>query len=645
MATHTLDNLKTRAAIGVVAVAFLLTVFGRPVTAAKPLSPIDERGKFDLRHAHFEDVATYIQEKFNVPVRFDRAALDELGISLDKKGDFKTYREGRLAARKSFEERLKAMDLQPAEYQELLDKIEQIPYPGIEFVADDISLHAALVQILREQNPDLSYRLHDGAIEITTQDVVQQNLETRIFKVEDLVTIPLLEVEGPFDPMPEKDRVTSIYDYDPLIEIITTTIDPDSWEEAGGSGRVAEGDRTLVVSHTPRHLRRVEQMIAALREIRARKKDGDQLQPIRLEDSPQAAAAREHLEQALNRSLEMNYADTSLAEMIEDLAERLSVPIRLDESALDELGIGEDSPISFTQEETPVRQALQRALAQIDPELTLLNRDEVLLVTTREVVSERPAVVLYPVFDLVETLPLEKSEVTTPNGSQWDTDYLIEAIVGTVSPDFWEEAGGAGRIAVDDVHGILVVSQTDEIHSATSALLSEFRQIAAERAESDQAKQKEEAETDDDFVKVVYFLWQPHDESTHVEEEDLVELIQEEVAPDSWEGEEVSVRTLPSRLIIRQRKSVHREIYQVLVGLQVLKPVAQGEAGFSTEAATGGYGGGGFGGGGQGGAGFGGGFGKFDGAKGGLGSAGQLPPAENGEGEADGDDGADLGGF
>ena len=250
------------------------SVMANKVAAAEePLSLLDRRGKIELRHAHFEDVVQYYKKHFGIEIRFDAAAIEELGIDLDnnldnKEKDLTTHRKAMIAQRESTENRLKRFGVRTSMYAELLKEIESMPYPGLELVADDISLHSALMHILRDFDPELSYRIVDNLVEITSLEVISENLETRIFKVEDLVRWEQPEPTGPFAPVPRETSPEFLYDYDPLIEILTTTVDPDSWEEAGGEGQISEGRHPLVISQTPRVLRRIEAMLAALRNAK-----------------------------------------------------------------------------------------------------------------------------------------------------------------------------------------------------------------------------------------------------------------------------------------------------------------------------------------------------------------------------------------
>lgn len=60
-----------------------------------------------------------------------------------------------------------------------------------------------------------------------------------------------------------------IADFDSLIELITTTIDPDSWDDVGGPGSIAEfaTNLSLVISQTQEVHEKIDRLLAQLREI------------------------------------------------------------------------------------------------------------------------------------------------------------------------------------------------------------------------------------------------------------------------------------------------------------------------------------------------------------------------------------------
>jgi hypothetical protein len=59
-------------------------------------------------------------------------------------------------------------------------------------------------------------------------------------------------------------------DYQNLIEMITTSVEPTTWDEVGGRGSIQEfrNSRTLVISQTFAVHRQIERLLAAVRDVR-----------------------------------------------------------------------------------------------------------------------------------------------------------------------------------------------------------------------------------------------------------------------------------------------------------------------------------------------------------------------------------------
>lgn len=91
-----------------------------------------------------------------------------------------------------------------------------------------IELRSALRLLLEPL--DLTYVVKNQVLLITSLDVASEMLERRAYPVADLVRKP----DGSAD-------------YSGLIRVITSTIKPDSWEEAGGPARIVPYRGTLVI--------------------------------------------------------------------------------------------------------------------------------------------------------------------------------------------------------------------------------------------------------------------------------------------------------------------------------------------------------------------------------------------------------------
>jgi hypothetical protein len=65
------------------------------------------------------------------------------------------------------------------------------------------------------------------------------------------------------------------------------------------------------------------------------------------------------------------------------------------------------------------------------------------------------------------------SQSQGPAMLSFDMDDLIDAIIGVVAPDSWEETGGPGTIR--SLGSMLLVNQTEEVHRSVEQLLGEIR--------------------------------------------------------------------------------------------------------------------------------------------------------------------------
>ncbi len=185
---------------------------------------------------------------------------------------------------------------------------------------DEISIKSALQLILAQLR--LSYVIQNEVLKITSEQLRDSNVYTKMYNVADLV-IPLpnfaphnqiglpaalsqgyqttLGSLGGSAPPPVMVNATPAgmpggietaeglaqtidsgggfttggrggatnADFDPLIELITTTIEPDTWEEAGGAGRVHEFETnlSLVVSQTQDVHDKIRDLLEQLRRL------------------------------------------------------------------------------------------------------------------------------------------------------------------------------------------------------------------------------------------------------------------------------------------------------------------------------------------------------------------------------------------
>jgi len=127
---------------------------------------------------------------------------------------------------------------------------------------DNLPLQAILRRILADL--ELSYTVVDGVILVSSPEDIESRLETRVYPVLDLVRVATITSSS--------SRSIPAADYDSLIELITATIKPDSWDDVGGPGAVdaLENAGVLVISHTREFHQQVEGLLGALRLAKQR---------------------------------------------------------------------------------------------------------------------------------------------------------------------------------------------------------------------------------------------------------------------------------------------------------------------------------------------------------------------------------------
>ena len=137
-----------------------------------------------------------------------------------------------------------------------------------------ISLRSALTLLLSSY--DLTYTIDNEVLLVTTQEKAKGLLITRLYTVGDLVAFH--DTDGDWD------------DYDSLIDLITTTVVPTSWDAVGGPGSItgfrAGEARLLVVSASDQVQRELN---AFLENIRALAKEAVKVTPTQRDRPKQQA--------------------------------------------------------------------------------------------------------------------------------------------------------------------------------------------------------------------------------------------------------------------------------------------------------------------------------------------------------------------
>jgi hypothetical protein len=128
---------------------------------------------------------------------------------------------------------------------------------------DNVTVKAVLNLVLHHAH--LAYVIQDDVVRVTTKTRARGKLVVNTFPVDDLVS-PTLSLQQLFDAICRRESVIREVD---LIELITTTIDPETWAKQGGQGTIEYYplDKTLVVHQTPDIQEQVAELLAAMRRL------------------------------------------------------------------------------------------------------------------------------------------------------------------------------------------------------------------------------------------------------------------------------------------------------------------------------------------------------------------------------------------
>ncbi len=185
----------------------------------------------------------------------------------------------------------------------------------------------------------------------------------------------------------------------------------------------------------------------------------------------------------LAEKVTLHFDQTPLSDVADHLAETLDIPIVIDESRLDDVGLLPDEQMTLHISGVSARAALTTMLRDLD--LTWTLRHEVVLITTPEEEYNTLQTRVYDVADLLilddvtpadgDVLPADDGWYATP--STCDFDLLISVITECIEPRDWLEAGGDGTVHEIDIAGVgaLAISQTWRVHAQVEALLASLR--------------------------------------------------------------------------------------------------------------------------------------------------------------------------
>ncbi len=214
------------------------------------------------------------------------------------------------------------------------------------------------------------------------------------------------QAQSSFSSSGQTKRVKS--KFQPLRDVIQSTIAPNTWDEVGGEGSISIVDSwgVAVVSQTQDVHDQIEALLATIRRVREQQEPAhaisiDETRPSAIHRGADAAK-RSQIESVLDSKTAFEFLDVPLSEVVDALEGQHEIQIEIDQRAVEEAGLTTDAPVAKSLAGISLRSALKLLLRDLG--LTFLIEDEVLQITTPEEAESRLVTVVYPVKDLAASV-------------------------------------------------------------------------------------------------------------------------------------------------------------------------------------------------------------------------------------------------
>ncbi len=202
------------------------------------------------------------------------------------------------------------------------------------------------------------------------------------------------------------------------------------------------------------------------------------------------------VDEKLNRRIDAQFVEMPLRNAIQALQKETEIQFYLRAKRLEEASVSPDTPVTIDLKNLPARTVLELLLSEL--ELTYLEKDGLILITTPEDAESQLDVRVYDCRDLLQmggptiaatksanesvqntkSNPIEGCGSVTPARLKSGTkqEQLQELITVNVAADTWERVGGPG--AISEFNGLVVVTQTATVQRKVQELLDMLREAA-----------------------------------------------------------------------------------------------------------------------------------------------------------------------
>lgn len=431
----------------------------------------------------------------------------------------------------------------------------------ITFNMPEIAAETLLYLILKEL--DLVYVMDTGSVVITTPEEEESNLRTKFYAVEDIFN----------DPNPN---------FDILIQMLTTCIDPESWEELGGPGSIAPLRNGVIITQSYQNHRRLQGLFATLRRVQKPPRQAGL--PMMMSISPYGPQAEKVERQLRQARTTITLTNAPLESAVAAISKFGRLPMMIDNRALEDIGLSNRTPVTLKLSDASIDYMLDVLGEKL--ELTTVIFGEVVIVTTPEEAESELETLVYPVKDLVRYDPNTGRERTKRNVSG-EFDILIEAITTTVEPESWEELGGPGSLAPFPYTDCLVVTQLGEVHRKVAELLEQVRTAKPKKTSpqslniiprSMPAPISRPADVSEPHVgeRIIVVSYTPEEsragEFSREKFARIAERLKQVVAPQSWADDEYFADATHSGVFVRQSRAVQRTVASYLASQGLSAP-------------------------------------------------------------------------
>ncbi|MFG0305142.1 MAG: hypothetical protein ACF8Q5_02870 [Phycisphaerales bacterium JB040] len=252
-----------------------------------------------------------------------------------------------------------------------------------------------------------------------------------------------------------------------------------------------------------------ERSMIAPEDVMAYPENWRQLSQTRIDglEGGETAENRATLAALESARMPIDFSDNPLSDVIDFIATNAGVDSDVDWTSLEDIGIDRDMPVTLRlSSATPASTVLDRVLQQVsDPALPAewAVIDGILVIASDDVLRRNTMMRSYDIRDLLFEVPnfdnAPDFDLQTSSGSggggqspfqgssgqdedrlprEERVDNLVQVIQNNVDPNGWIELGG-NTGAIQELSGVLIITQTPKAHRAITSLLDMLRDVRA----------------------------------------------------------------------------------------------------------------------------------------------------------------------